>query len=123
FSALQNALSEGNGEAMMFFAFDLLFDEGEDLRGLPLVERKERLKALLDEQPEETADRIRYLNHIEADGNAVLARACEQSLEGIVSKQLDAPYRSGRTGGWIKAKCRAGQEVVIGGWVSEEQHL
>ena len=40
-------------------------------------------------------------------------------LEGIVSKQLDAPYRSGRTGSWTKAKCRAGQEVVLGGWTTE----
>ena len=123
FSALQAALSENDGEAMTFFAFDLLFADGEDLRGLPLAERKSRLKALLDEQPEGTTDRIRYLSHLEADGNAVLASACEQSLEGIVSKQLDAPYRSGRAASWTKAKCRAGQEVVIGGWVSEGQHL
>lgn len=123
FSALQNALSEGNGAAMRFFAFDLLFVEGEDLRSLPLVERKNRLNALLDEQPEETTARISYLNHIEADGDAILESACKASLEGIVSKQLDAPYRSGRTGSWVKSKCRAGQEVVIGGWVSEGQHL
>lgn len=123
FSALQNALSEGNGEAMRFFAFDLLFVEGEDLRSLPLAERKGRLKALLDEQPEETAARIPYLTHAEADGAAILEAACKASLEGIVSKQLDAPYRSGRAGSWVKSKCRAGQEVVIGGWISEGQHL
>jgi bifunctional non-homologous end joining protein LigD len=45
------------------------------------------------------------------------------SLEGIVSKRLDAPYRSGRTGSWTKAKCRAGHEVVIGGWTSEGKRL
>ncbi len=123
FSALQNALSEGNGEAMRFFAFDLLFAAGEDLRSLPLAERKSRLKALLDEQPEETTSRIRYLNHIEADGEAILESACKESLEGIVSKLLDAPYRSGRAASWVKSKCRAGQEVVIGGWISEGQHL
>ena len=123
FSALQNALSEGNGEVMRFFAFDLLFAEGEDLRSLPLVERKSRLKALLEEQPEATTARIVYLSHVEADGAAILESACKQSLEGIVSKQLDAPYRSGRAGSWVKSKCRAGQEVVIGGWVAEGQHL
>ena len=45
------------------------------------------------------------------------------ALEGIVSKQLDAPYRSGRVGSWTKTKCRAGQEVVIGGWTSDGQEL
>jgi len=123
FSALQNALSEGDGAAMRFFAFDLLFCEGADLRSLPLAERKSRLKALLDEQSEELATRIVYLNHIEADGAAILDSACKSSLEGIVSKQLDAPYRSGRATSWVKSKCRAGQEVVIGGWISEGQHL
>ena len=46
----------------------------------------------------------------------MLRSACKMSLEGIVSKQLDAPYRSGRSESWTKAKIRAGQEVVIGGW-------
>ena len=46
----------------------------------------------------------------------MLQSACKMSLEGIISKQLDAPYRSGRTESWTKTKCRAGHEVVIGGW-------
>ena len=49
-------------------------------------------------------------------GDAVLQSACKLELEGIVSKKLDAPYRSGRTESWTKAKCRAGHEVVLGGW-------
>ena len=53
----------------------------------------------------------------------MLQSACRMSLEGIVSKRLDAPYRSGRTGSWTKAKCRAGHEVVIGGWTSEGGQL
>jgi bifunctional non-homologous end joining protein LigD len=123
FSALQNALSQGDDEAIVFFVFDILFEESEDLRSLPLADRKQRLEALLDEQPKKTTEHIRYLGHIEADGAAVLESACKASLEGIISKQLDAPYRSGRAGSWTKAKCRAGQEVVIGGWISEGQHL
>src|SRR6185312_14935845 len=113
FSALQAALSEGRVDALVFFAFDLLFVDGEDLRPLPLVERKQRLKDLLDGEPAKAARHIRYLGHLEAAGDAVLQSACEAKLEGIVSKQLDAPYRSGRTGGWVKSKCRAGHEVVI----------
>ena len=123
FSALQAALSEGNDQAIEFFVFDILFLEGEDLRGQTLEERKERLQALLDEQPEETTAYLRYLNHLEADGVAVLASACEAQLEGIISKRLDAPYRSGRAASWTKSKCRAGHEVIIGAWISEGQHL
>jgi len=123
FSALQAALSEGRTDAIVYFVFDLLFADGEDLRALPLVERKRRLKALLDEQPKEVTAHIHYLDHHEGSGEAILSSACKGSLEGIVSKQLDAPYRSGRVGTWMKSKCRAGQEVVIAGWTSEAQEL
>jgi hypothetical protein len=61
---------------------------------------------------------IRFVDHFETGGDAVLRSACKLVLEGIVSKRLDAPYRSGRSGTWTKAKCRAGQEVVIGGWTT-----
>jgi bifunctional non-homologous end joining protein LigD len=123
FSALQAALSEGRGDALVYFVFDLLFADGEDLRSLPLAERKRRLEEMLDSQSRKTTTHIRYLEHLETSGSAILESACEASLEGIVSKRLDAPYRSGRTGSWQKAKCRAGHEVVIGGWTSEGQQL
>jgi bifunctional non-homologous end joining protein LigD len=123
FSALQAALSEGRGEALVFFVFDILFEDGEDLRGLPLVDRKSRLKEMLDSQSRATTSHIRYLEHLETSGAEILESACRIRLEGIVSKQLDAPYRSGRTGSWIKSKCRAGHEVVIGGWTSEGTQL
>jgi bifunctional non-homologous end joining protein LigD len=117
FGALQAALSEGNSESLVFFAFDLLFAGREDLRTLPLSERKARLKALLESA--DVSDPLRYLEHLESDAQSVFASACKMGFEGIVSKQLNAPYRSGRTGSWTKAKCRAGQEVVIGGWTTE----
>src|ERR1700722_5467253 len=117
FGALQAALSEGNSESLVFFAFDLLFAGREDLRTLPLSERKARLKALLEKA--DASDPLRYLEHLESDAQSVFASACKMGFEGIVSKQLNAPYRSGRTGSWTKAKCRAGQEVVIGGWTTE----
>jgi bifunctional non-homologous end joining protein LigD len=59
---------------------------------------------------------IRYVEHFETGGEAVLQSACKLSLEGIVSKKLSAPYQSGRSESWTKAKCRAGHEVVLGGW-------
>jgi bifunctional non-homologous end joining protein LigD len=63
---------------------------------------------------------VRFVEHFETGGDAVLRSACKLSLEGIVSKRLDAPYRSGRGSSWTKAKCRAGHEVVIGGWTTTE---
>jgi bifunctional non-homologous end joining protein LigD len=119
FAALQQALSEKQTGDLVFFAFDLLFAEGEDLRELPLSERKERLQALLDEHGDGGA-RLRYVEHFDAGGDMVLKTACEAGLEGIISKRLDAPYSAGRGGGWTKAKCRPGQEVVIGAWTTTQ---
>jgi bifunctional non-homologous end joining protein LigD len=114
FAALQAALSEEQTGALVYFAFDLLFDGEEDIRHLPLTERKQRLGALLDEA--DAGTRLRYVEHFETGGDAVLRSACRLSLEGIVSKKGDAPYRSGRTDSWAKSKCRAGHEVVIGAY-------
>ncbi len=116
FSTLQAAISDGKTDELIFYAFDLLFADGEDLRRLPLVERKARLKELLEARPKAKTRSIRYVEHFETGGDAVLQSACKLSLEGIVSKKLSAPYRSGRSENWTKAKCRAGQEVVLGGW-------
>lgn len=115
FSSLQAALSDGKTEELIFFAFDLLFAEGLDYRRLPLGERKERLKELLEARKKKVSQ-IRYVEHFESGGDAVLQSACKLELEGVVSKKLDAPYRSSRTESWTKAKCRAGHEVVIGGY-------
>ncbi len=75
-----------------------------------------RLKEYLGEQGQDSSSLIRYVDHFETAGDAVLQSACRMNLEGIISKRLDAPYRAGRIGDWTKSKCRAGQEVVIGGW-------
>jgi bifunctional non-homologous end joining protein LigD len=112
FAGLQAALSDQKTDDLIFFAFDLLFHEGRNLRELPLGERKAALKDLLPDDDK----LIRYVEHFETAGDTVLLSACQLDLEGIISKRLDAPYRSGRTKTWAKAKCRGGQEVVIGGW-------
>ncbi len=114
FAALQAALSDGKSQNLIYFVFDLLFAEGEDLRPLPLSERKTRLEALLKKAKSGT--QLRFVEHFSSGGDAVLQSACRMNLEGIVSKRLDAPYASGRGDTWTKAKCRAGHEVVIGGW-------
>jgi bifunctional non-homologous end joining protein LigD len=116
FAALQAALSDGATDKLIFYAFDLLFADGRDLRELPLAERKDRLKNFLNARHDD-ASPIRYVEHLTARGDEVLEAARQMGLEGIVSKRLDAPYRSGRTNAsWLKVKCRAGQEFVIGAW-------
>ncbi|MBV8682685.1 MAG: DNA ligase D [Caulobacteraceae bacterium] len=114
FAALQAAIAERKTDALIYFAFDLLFAEDEDLRALPLVERKARLLQALRDAP----TNIRYVDHFVTAGAAVLESACRMQLEGIISKQLEAPYHSGRTETWVKSKCRQGHEVVIGGWTT-----
>ena len=113
FAALQAALSDGKTDALVFFAFDLLFADGEDLRPLPLVDAQGAAGEVAEGR---RAAALRYVEHFTSGGDAVLKSACRMSLEGIVSKRADAPYRAGRGDDWTKAKCRAGHEVVIGGW-------
>jgi len=122
FGALQAALSSGRTDNLIFFAFDLLYLEGEDLRPLPLGERKERLRAVLAANAH-GATLIRYVDHFTTAGDAVLRKACSMSLEGIVSKDQTAPYRSARGESWTKTKCRAGHEVVIGGWTETNKRF
>jgi len=112
FAALQAALSDAKTDALIFFAFDLLYADGRDLRPLPLTERKARLKKLLQHDDMH----LRYVEHFASGGETVLKSACAMNLEGIVSKKADRPYTSGRGDSWTKSKCRAGHEVVIGGW-------
>ena len=114
FAALQAAISEARTADLVFFVFDQLFDGLEDLRDLPLAQRKERLAAHLKGAP----PNLRFVDHFITAGDAVLLSACRMDLEGIISKRLDAPYRSGRGETWTKSKCRAGHEVVIGGYTT-----
>jgi bifunctional non-homologous end joining protein LigD len=122
FAGLQAALSEGRSSDLTYFVFDLLYHQGEDLRPLQLTERKERLKNLVSRKGAHSAH-IKYVEHLAEPGDAVLQSACNLSLEGIISKRADAPYRSGRTESWHKSKCRGGQEVVIGGWSGSASNL
>jgi len=114
FAALQAAISDRKTANLVFFVFDQMFSATEDLRALPLEARKNRLRTTVQNAP----DIIRYVDHFVTAGDAVLLSACRMHLEGIVSKRLDAPYQSGRAETWTKSKCRAGHEVVIGGYVT-----
>ena len=112
FSALQSDLSENRSDRFIFYLFDALYLDGFDLRDAPLIERKARLKNLVP-----ATGPLRFSDHFEENGELVLRHICRMSLEGIVSKLRDAPYRSGRGKSWTKSKCSARQEFVIGGFV------
>jgi bifunctional non-homologous end joining protein LigD len=116
FSRLQEALSREDSAGLVYYAFDLLFLEGQDLRQEPLVDRKARLEKLLAKPPRN----VRYVEHFETRGSAVLKSACRLSLEGIVSKDAAAAYRSGRSDLWIKTKCSGREEFVIGGYYKDK---
>ncbi|MCQ3942533.1 MAG: DNA ligase D [Alphaproteobacteria bacterium] len=112
FGALQDALSGGRGR-MAYYLFDILHLDGEDLRGKPLTARKEILKGLLGGR---TNGPLAYSDHIMGHGDDVYADACRLHLEGVISKLAAAPYRSGRSKGWLKSKCGMEQEFVVIGW-------
>ena len=115
FQLLQQLGASRRGLA--FFAFDLLALDGEDLKPLPLEERKRRLETLIGQR----AGIIRYSPHFDADGRTVLAHACRLGAEGIVSKCRTAPYRAGsRSDDWRKTKCVRRQEFVVGGFTEPE---
>ncbi len=116
FQALQQADQLETGRTLVYVAFDLLFLDGADLRPRPLVERKARLARLLKGR----RGRLRYSEHFDVPGKRVYDRACRLGLEGIVAKQKDAPYTSGRGSAWLKVKCVARQELVIGGYTDPE---
>jgi bifunctional non-homologous end joining protein LigD len=112
FAALQTAMKSDKTDKLILFSFDLLFHENEDLRSRHLMDRKQRLCDLL----KDASERFQFVDHLDFAGSNVLAQACKLGLEGIVSKRLSEPYVSGRTGSWTKAKCRATQHAIVGGW-------
>ena len=116
FHALQASLKAGRADAVTYVVFDLLFDDGSDLRELPLRERKARLERLLAGHAGASGGRVRYSDHIEGSGAEVLAAACRNGLEGVVSKRAGDAYAGLRTRSWLKAKCARRQEFVIGGY-------
>jgi len=116
FQALQNVLKDvRRAREVVFFAFDLMFLGGWDLRGARLEERR-RLLADLLARHFGSSPTVRYSDHLSGRGQAALREACKLGLEGIVSKRRDAIYRAGRTTAWLKAKCSARQEFVVGGY-------
>lgn len=116
FQALQGALKGAPG-AIDYFAFDLLELDGDDLTGLPLLERKKRLRATIPERH----DRLRYSDHIIGSGEQLLNSFCAAGLEGVISKLATGKYVGSRSGNWLKTKCIKRQEFIIVGWTPSDK--
>lgn len=113
FSVLQSALRRSSSTNLYYYVFDLLELDGRDLRALPLFERKELLKKLFVGG---RFTHVRYSDHWEGPAEKILAKCCGLGLEGIISKDRNAPYVSGRARQWLKSKCRQGQEAIVVGY-------
>jgi len=101
--------------AVFFYLFDVLRLDGQDVRDLPLRERKARLRrALRFEGP------VRFSPHRNDRGEEMFAEACRKGLEGVMAKRADSPYRATRSSDWRKLKCHAEQELVIGGYTAPQ---
>jgi bifunctional non-homologous end joining protein LigD len=117
FQLLQQALGDGDASALHYVAFDLPWCAGEDLRDRPLHARKARLARLLAGVKTPV---LRYGDHVQGQGAEFFAQACRHGLEGIIAKRADSSYRAARTRSWLKLKCGARQEVVIGGYTDPQ---
>ena len=112
FHALRGAIT-GEPHRLIYYGFDLLFCDGEDLRRLPCEERRSRLCALLG--PNDPRCPLQFSEGVVGAGRWMLAQACEMGLEGIVSKRRDSKYRSRKSTAWLKTKCMdEGTYCVLG---------
>jgi bifunctional non-homologous end joining protein LigD len=114
FSLLQTDLKDGRTDRFVYYIFDLLFLDGQNLTDRPLIERKAVLAKLLKIGGEDGV--IRYVHHFEESGSVILRHACAKGLEGIISKRRDASYTSGLSDNFIKTKCHRRQEFVVAGY-------
>lgn len=99
--------------SVFLYVFDALHFGGEDVSGLPLRRRKALLRTAL-----EFDGPIRLTPHRNGDGEALFRDACRKGWEGVIAKRADSPYTQGRSRDWLKVKCSAEQELVIGGYTA-----
>jgi len=111
FQLLQHYQESGGGH-LLYCVFDLLYFQGHDLTGLPLIRRKELLKKILPSSP-----KIRFSDHVREEGALFFRASRERGLEGIIAKHSQSTYQVGmRSRQWLKVKTRLTQEGVIAGF-------
>jgi len=118
FQNLQNAMRKHT--ALEFHAFDLPHAQGFDLCKASLVDRKAALRQLLERTVGLRHAHVRFSDHAQGQGHELWQAACNQAMEGLVSKQAQSAYLPGRSGLWVKTKCLNRQEFVIGGFTDPE---
>lgn len=112
FQALQNAFDTEHDEQLTYYLFDLLYLDGQDLRQVPLQERRATLEKLLAKAP----DALHYSAAFTEPVASLLESACQLNLEGLIGKRLDSVYVERRSSDWIKLKCQQRQEFVVVGY-------
>jgi len=117
FGLLQQAFDGKRTKEIVYFLFDAPYLDGEDLRGLPLQDRRARLEAALKGVKGQT---LRLSAELSAPPEEVLAAACKMGLEGVIGKRRDSSYTGRRSRDWIKLKCAQRQEFVIGGYTDPQ---
>ncbi len=113
FSVLQNEL-KGTSSKIVLVAFDLLYLNSRDLRGLPLFQRKAELKKII------AGTDVQFSESFEIEGREMFAHACKVGLEGVVSKVRDSIYNSGRGNNWVKTTCAQRETLTIAGFALDE---
>ncbi len=112
FQALQNYLKNPKAHTLTYIVFDLLALDGADLREHSLIDRKQRLEALMKDAPKN----LHFSSHVQGNGKESFAAACRAHMEGIVGKRAGSVYSGTRNGDWIKLKCGKRQTFLIGGY-------
>ncbi|WP_101676088.1 DNA ligase D [Alloalcanivorax mobilis] len=116
FRHLQEALSRGDTDALIYQVFDLPVLGGQDLCAVPNIERKRALEQLLDGAGVTEHGRVRYTDHLSDQGPALMKRICEMGLEGLIAKHARGDYQQRRSKQWLKVKCVQYEEFVVGGF-------
>jgi bifunctional non-homologous end joining protein LigD len=116
FSELQAQLAAGRQGRLVYYAFDLLWRDG-DLRKLPQIERKQLLLDLLGENDVELP--VLFSEHLIGDGQKMFEHAAKLNWEGIISKRADAPYRSERNENWLKIKTVQREKFPVIGFLKD----
>lgn len=117
FQALQNAFETGAGKDIVYYVFDMLFHKGEDLRELPVEQRREMLKKVLNSHRSRA---VRYSDAFRSRHQDIVESASAMGLEGVIGKRAGSVYTGKRSSDWIKLKCRLRQEFVIVGYTAPQ---
>lgn len=113
FQLLQNAINKNDTKEIIYYIFDLIYYDDNNLSEIPLKKRKELLYKII---PFKQNSCLRYSDHIIGNGEAIYKKSCQLGLEGVISKSVDSAYTQKRTRNWLKSKCKKRQEFVVGGF-------